>query len=63
MLHKERRAWSRTLAAYQFLANHNCQLLQAGIKPSSEQVEDERLAAEMVASFRGEMPRFDGSFK
>jgi hypothetical protein len=52
MLRKEYRY---ALDAYQFVANRNLQLLQAGISPSEEQLDDERLAAEMVASVRGEL--------
>ncbi len=43
------------LDAYQFVANRNSQLLQAGIAPSEEQLNDERLAAEIVANARSEM--------
>ena len=43
------------LDAYQFVVNRNYQLIQAGLTPSDEQLDDERLAAELVANVRNEM--------
>ena len=51
------------LDAYQFVANYNSRLLQAGITPSEEQFDDERQAAEMLANARTEMLRWVRSLK
>jgi hypothetical protein len=51
------------LDAYQFVANRNYRLAQAGITPSDEQRDDERLAAEMVANVRSELLGVIGSLK
>ena len=51
------------LDAYQFVANRNYELLQAGQTPSAEQLNDERLAAEMVANARSELLGAFGSLR